>query len=206
MTVAGTPLSFGFDDDISRVTINNGAASLAQPDIIADNGVVHIIDNVLLPPNVHELILSPDTSSPDELTKSNLDFINENFLVLPEAIEAAGLTETLASGEFTIFAPTDGAFQTLANDLGISQTALLADQELLESVLRYHIVPGRITAAEIQNGVDSTTASGAALSFGFDDDISRVTINGGRATIAQPDIFTNDGLVHIIDNVLLPPQ
>jgi transforming growth factor-beta-induced protein len=207
VTVSGAALSFGYDDAISRVTINNGAASVSQPNIFANNGVVHVIDNVLLPPNVQELLSVEDMTPPSELTMSNLDFINENFLTLSAAIEAAGLTETLASGEYTIFAPTDGAFQTLANDLGISETALLDDEDLLQSILSYHVLPGRITSDAIVNGtIDSTTVNGTALSFGYDEGISRVTIDNGHATIAQPDIYTNDGLVHIIDNVLMPPQ
>ena len=206
-TVEGDNLSFGYDSGISRVVINGGEASVEQPNIFATNGVVHVIDNVLLPPNYQELLMVQDTTPPSELTMSNMDFIDDSFVVLSAAIDAAGLRDTINSGTYTILAPTDGAFQTWLNEMGISQDALLQDMDLLTSVLQYHVIPDRVTSDQIRNGTaDTSTVFGTSASFGYDSGISRVTINGGRATIAQPDIYTNNGIVHIIDNVLLPPQ
>ena len=207
-TAHGASLSFGFDPDVSRVIINGGEASVEQGDIVLSNGIVHVIDNVLLPPNASELMADPMPEATQEaLDTSAMGFIDENMLVLSAAIDAAGLRETINEGEFTIFAPTNGAFQTALNELGISQDALLADVELLNSVLPYHVIPGIITSDDILNGSpDTTTVQGSALSFGFDDDVSRVVINGGEASIEQADIYVSNGIIHIIDNVLLPPQ
>jgi transforming growth factor-beta-induced protein len=206
-TVHGAALSFGYDADVSRVIINGGRASVEAANIFATNGVIHIIDNVLLPPNVNELLVATEPVEEVAPTQTALDFVNDNFVVLSAAINAAGLQDAVNSGEITVFAPTDGAFQTLLNDLGISQARLLSDQALLEDVLTYHVLPGTVTANDILTGMANTeTLNGANLSFGYDNDVSRVIINGGRASVEAANIFTANGVVHVIDNVLLPPQ
>jgi uncharacterized surface protein with fasciclin (FAS1) repeats len=210
-TVQGSAITFGFDTPNSRVTLNNGAASIEQADIRTGNGIVHVIDNVLLPPNATELMMNPmlmAEATAEVGVGNTIENISENtFVVLTEAVAAAGLTDELMSGEYTLFAPNDGAFLTFLNDQGISYSQLLADQTLLESVLTYHLVPGTITVEDIQGGQNALqTVNGATLNFGFDTPNSRVTINNGAASVEQSDIFASNGVVHIIDNVLLPPQ
>jgi uncharacterized surface protein with fasciclin (FAS1) repeats len=210
-TAQGSALTFGFDNETSRITINNGAASIESSDIVTGNGIVHVIDNVLLPPNATELMMNPlvDASPvPDAVENPSIATISENtFVVLTEAVAAAGLADELASGEFTLFAPNDGAFLTFLNDQDMSYGQLLADQTLLQDVLSYHLVPGTVTVEDIQAGQNSLqTVNGANLNFGFNSGTSRVTINNGAASVEHPDIFASNGVVHIIDNVLLPPQ
>lgn len=210
-TAQGSAITFGYDNLTSRVTLNNGAASIEQPDIRTSTGIIHVIDNVLLPPNATELLLNPvpvDETSPAAGPDKTLETISEEtFVVLTEAVRAAGLTEELMRGEYTLFAPNDGAFLTFLNDQGMSYNQLLADQTLLQSVLTYHLVPGTVTVEDIQAGQNSLqTVNGATLNFGFNPGTSRVTINGGTASVEHPDIFASNGVVHIIDNVLLPPQ
>jgi uncharacterized surface protein with fasciclin (FAS1) repeats len=210
-TAQGSALTFGFDNETSRITINNGAASIESSDIVTGNGLVHIIDNVLLPPNATELMLNPmiDASPmPDAEVGKTIEGISQDtFVVLTEAVAAAGLADELSSGEYTLFAPNDGAFLTFLNDQDMSYAQLLADQTLLQNVLSYHLVPGTVTVEDIQGGQNSLqTVNGATLNFGFNSGTSRVTINNGAASVEQPDIFASNGVVHIIDNVLLPPQ
>jgi uncharacterized surface protein with fasciclin (FAS1) repeats len=210
-TAQGSAITFGFDTPNSRITLNNGAASIEQADIRTGNGIVHVIDNVLLPPNATELMMNPMpvAEATAEIGAGNtIENISENtFVVLTEAVQAAGLSDELMSGEYTLFAPNDGAFLTFLNDQGISYSQLLADQTLLESVLTYHLVPGTVTVEDIQAGQNTLeTVNGATLNFGFDTPNSRVIINNGAASVEQSDIFASNGVVHIIDNVLLPPQ
>lgn len=208
-TSHGAAVTFGYDDLTSRVTLNDGAASIEQADIYTSTGIVHIIDNVLMPPTINELSLMPAAGEVAEpVTGQTIENISENsFVVLTAAVRAAGLSDELSSGEYTLFAPNDGAFLTLLNDLDMSYADLLANQTLLQNVLTYHLVPGTVTAEQIQNGVGALqTVNGATLSFGFNPATSRVTINNGAASVEQPNIFATNGVVHIIDNVLLPPQ
>jgi uncharacterized surface protein with fasciclin (FAS1) repeats len=208
-TVHGAAITFGYDPVTSRVTLNDGAASIEQPDIVVGNGMIHIIDNVLLPPNVADLLANPNPeATPSEAEKSLEQISEDTFVVLTEAVKAAGLEDELSSGEYTLFAPNDGAFLTLLNDEDMSYADLLANQTMLQDILTYHLVPGTVTAEQIADGevTSAATINGATLNFGFDNSISRVSINGGEATIEQPDIFASNGVVHIIDNVLLPPQ
>src|SRR5690606_23101788 len=145
-----------------------------------------------------------DETLPERLL---IDITEGYFERLTEAVQAAGLADELASGDYTLFAPNASAFQTLLNDLDISYTDLLANQSLLTEVLSYHLVPGTVTADDILTGAGPlTTLNGATINFGFNPDTSRVTINGGKASVEQPNIFASNGIMHVIDNVLLPPQ
>ncbi|MBZ0302801.1 MAG: fasciclin domain-containing protein [Anaerolineae bacterium] len=209
-TVNGATLYFGVDPITNRPTINGGEASIEQADIYASNGIVHFIDNVLLPPDVNVLLTNPslDEAVLEAAPVDSIETISEkNFVRLTEVIKAAGLDDELMSGDYTLFAPNDGAFLTLLNELDMSYAELLANGSLLKDVLEYHLVPGTVTVEDIENGIGSLeTVNGATLNFGFDPSVSRVTINGGAASVEQPDIYASNGIVHIIDNVLLPPQ
>lgn len=205
-TVHGGSLAFGYNDVTSRVTINGGAASIEQPDIVLSNGIVHVIDNVLLPPDADVLMTNPMPEATEEavVAKSLLDISSETLVRLTELVNAAGLADELASGEYTLLAPNDGAFTTLLNELDTSYEGLLGDQELLMDVLTYHLIPGTLTAQDLTGTV--TTVNGATLNFGYDPSVSRITINGGAASVEQTNFRASNGVMHIIDNVLLPPQ
>jgi len=121
-----------------------------------------------------------------------------SFDTLVAAVKAAGLVETLQSdGPFTVFAPTDEAFSKLPEG---AVESLLANPDQLREVLLYHVVPGRVMAADVVNLDRATTAQGQDLAIRTSD--GSVSINEARVTTA--DIETSNGVIHVIDSVLLP--
>lgn len=132
-----------------------------------------------------------------------------DFNTLVAAVQAAGLVDTLSGGEFTVFAPTDGAFNTLLSDLGVTPEQLLADTNLLTTVLTYHVVPGEFFAADIlaqDFPFAAPTVNGAPIIVTADPDSDRLLLNNGQATVAIPNLDVSNGVIHVIDNVLLPPS
>ncbi len=132
---------------------------------------------------------------------------NSSFSTLVAAVQAAGLIDDLsARGPFTVFAPTNGAFGTLLNELGVTANDLFADTDLLTEVLLYHVVAGEVRAADILGAslpLTVTTLGGAELVVNVAG--GRVSLNNGRATVEIADIDASNGVIHVIDNVLLPP-
>lgn len=122
---------------------------------------------------------------------------NPDFSTLVTAIKAAGLIETLSgTGPFTVFAPTDAAFSEIPE--GTLKT-LLADKPKLTSVLSYHVVPGKIMATDIAGMKDAKTVEGSKLTI---DTKEGVMID--EATVTTPDIECSNGVIHVIDTVLMP--
>lgn len=121
-----------------------------------------------------------------------------SFNTLIAAVQAAGLEETLrGEGPFTVFAPTDDAFAAIPEaDLN----ALLADQEKLRAVLTYHVVPGKMMASQVVESRELGTAQGQSLSVMTDD--NGVAVDGAR--VIQADIVASNGVIHVIDKVVLP--
>lgn len=120
-----------------------------------------------------------------------------NFNTLATALKAAGLVDTLkGKGPFTVFAPTDAAFAKVPKD---QLDALLADKEKLTSVLTYHVVPGKVMAKDVKPGAVKTV-QGQSLT---------VKASGGKvmvdeATVTATDIAADNGVIHVIDSVVLP--
>ncbi len=122
-----------------------------------------------------------------------------NFTTLVKAVEAAGLVETLKGpGPFTVFAPTDEAFAKLPAG---TVEGLLADKEKLTAVLTYHVVSGAVTSADVAGLKTAKTVQGSDLTI---DASNGVKIND--ATVIKADIQTKNGVIHVIDTVLLPPM
>ena len=126
------------------------------------------------------------------------------FNTLAAALTQAGLVDTL-KGErpFTVFAPTDAAFEQALADLGITAEQLLADPNLA-GILTYHVVPGKVLAADVValDGQDVATVNGATV---------RIAVDGGTvmvndATVVTTDVEASNGVIHVIDKVLLPPS
>lgn len=129
------------------------------------------------------------------------------FSTLVAALDAAGLASTFAdcdAGPFTVFAPTDEAFATALSDLGISAEALLADTATLTSILQYHVIDGEVPAATVVtlDGQSATTLNGAPIEISVEG--SSVVLNGS-VNVVQTDIAACNGIIHVIDAVLLPP-
>lgn len=187
-TLSGDMISLSLDGD--NLMINDAMVTTA--DIEASNGVIHVIDAVLIPPS-------------DEMADEPLPSIaeiaagDERFTTLVTALQQAGLVETLAGeGEFTVFAPTNDAFAALGSDLD----AVLADNELLTQVLLYHVLDGAVDAetAMTLDGEMVETLSGDSFSVSLSD--GSLYINDAMVIIA--DIQASNGIIHVIDAVLVP--
>ena len=172
--------------NMDGVFINEAMVTVA--DIAADNGVVHVIDAVLLPP------------APVSNTVVDIIVNSEDHTVLEAAVLAADLAGALsAEGPFTVFAPTDAAFTALMEALEVSAEELLAFEGLTD-VLLYHVVGAQALAADLSDGQEITTL--------LDQDVT-ITINGmgvfvNQAMVTVADIMADNGVVHVIDAVLLP--
>lgn len=145
---------------------------------------------------------APTDAAPTEgETIVDIAAANGSFDTLVAAIQAAGLAETLSSeGPYTVFAPTDEAFEALPE--GTLDTLLLPEnQEALTQILTYHVVSGEILASDIETGAVATVEGGDVDVVA---DAGSVTVNG--AAVTQPDIVASNGVIHVIDTVLLPPS
>lgn len=188
-----SPLAGGFFkiESLGGLKITDGrnrVGNITATDIQASNGVVHLVDRVLLPANKD--IVATAQSLPD-------------FSILVEAVVAAGLVETLQSaGPFTVFAPTNAAFAALLGELGMGKDALLADKALLTKVLTYHVVGSRVLKAEVPVGSAIATVQGQTFMV---DASLKITDQKQRVTgIVATDVFTSNGVIHVVDRVLLP--
>ena len=127
-----------------------------------------------------------------------------DFNTLVAAVEAAGLTETLSGpGPFTVFAPTDEAFAAALESLGLTADELFADTETLTSILTYHVVAGEVPSTDVvtMDGESVATVNGADVTITVDGD----TVMVNEATVTAVDIPASNGVIHVIDSVLLPP-
>lgn len=122
-----------------------------------------------------------------------------NFTTLLKAIEAAGLTDTLKSGSYTVFAPTDEAFAKLPAG---TLDSLMKDTEKLKKVLLYHVVSGNVTSTEVAKMKSAKTAEGSTVKIKASD--GKVWVD--KATVTQPDIAASNGVIHVVDTVLMPTQ
>ena len=123
-----------------------------------------------------------------------------NFTTLATALKAAGLVDTLKGpGPFTVFAPTDAAFAKLPAG---TLESLLANPDRLRMVLTYHVIAGADTAAAVSQLQEAATVEGENVMIHAADGM--VTIND--ATVTTPDIAASNGIIHVIDTVLLPPS
>lgn len=153
-------------------------------DIMASNGVIHAIDKVILPSNVVGHAIN-----------------NPNFSILVEAVVKANLVEALsAAGPFTVFAPTNDAFNKLFNTLGVSGiSALTAEQ--LTPILLYHVVSGNVTSSQVSSGSVPTLKDGSNLNLLVNS--MGVTINSD-VNVVVTDVQGSNGVIHVIDAVLVP--
>ncbi len=150
------------------------------------------------------LLLAPvataqmDTAAPSG-TIAGIVSSNPDFSTLLAAVKAAGLVETLnGDGPFTVFAPTNAAFAKVPAD---QLTALLNDPVKLKAVLLYHVVAGKVMAADVVKLTSADTVQGSPVTLKVNGDM--VMIND--ATVTKTDIMASNGVIHVIDTVLLPP-
>lgn len=164
------------------VAINQ--ANVTQTDVVGSNGVIHVIDSVLLPPGQDVVDIAVDAG---------------NFTTLVAALQAAGLVDTLrGEGAFTVFAPTDEAFAQLPAG---TVEALLNDIPTLTSILTYHVVPGQVFSGDVVNVTEAPTLQGQAIDVAVTNGI--VVLNG-ESTVVATDLLATNGVIHVIDRVILP--
>lgn len=181
-TVQGFPVQIRTDG--GKVFVDN--AQVVLTDVRASNGIIHVIDTVILPPD--DIV---DTAVKDG-----------RFKTLVTAVQAAGLVDTLkGEGPFTVFAPTDQAFAKLP--AGTLNTLLKPEnKQQLVDILTYHVVPGKLPAAEVVKQFEIKTAQGQPVLIKVDGD--KVFIN--NAQVILTDIRAGNGIIHVIDTVILPPK
>ena len=121
-----------------------------------------------------------------------------NFETLVAAVQAAGLVETLkGEGPFTVFAPTDAAFDALPEG---TVESLLEDTDALTSILTYHVVPGSVMSGDLSDGMTAETVEGSEIEVSISDG----TVMVNDATVTTADIEASNGVIHVIDAVIMP--
>jgi transforming growth factor-beta-induced protein len=196
--LAGKSVAIKVDGD--KVILNENV-NVIITDIEASNGVIHVIDAVLLPPSGETMGEGAMTEKMDIVDTAVAD---SRFTTLVAAVQAAGLVDTLKSeGPFTVFAPTDEAFAALPT--GTLENLLKPEnKQQLTDILLYHVVPGSVMAADVV-GLDGQSAETAlsdqSISIKVDGD--KVLLNDSIQVIIT-DIETSNGVIHVIDAVLLP--
>ena len=172
-----------------NVFIND--AQVIITDIEAANGVIHVIDTVILPPSM-------TAEAPKDIV--DIAVADGRFTTLVAAVQAAGLVDTLkGEGPFTVFAPTDEAFTKLPAGT-IEELLKPENKQQLTDILHYHVIPGKVMAADVTDGLIADTALGTSAFFKLD--MGKAYIN--EAQIILTDIEASNGVIHVIDTVILP--
>jgi transforming growth factor-beta-induced protein len=167
--------------DVSSGVKLNKTTNVTTADVDVKNGVIHVIDKVLLPPSVVDLALA-----------------NDSFSILVQAVVKAGLVETLSgSGPFTIFAPTNAAFESLFATLEISGIANLTKEQLIP-ILTYHVVSGNVRSSQLSAGMVETLNGLISITL-----TPSPAINTNSMIVAT-DVQGSNGVIHVINKVLLP--
>jgi transforming growth factor-beta-induced protein len=189
----GTPATLKLDTS-NGVKITDAVltqASVTTADVPASNGVIHAVDKVLVPPGVLNVV--------------QMAQLNPAFSVLVEAVVAADLAATLSGpGPFTVFAPTDDAFGAALTELSLNKDELLASPNL-GAVLTYHVLAGDVRAADVvalPKPAAVITLQGGSFTVGTDLGITDA--RGRRASLVATDVLASNGVIHVIDKVLLP--
>jgi len=185
---------------INGTTVNVNAATVTSADVMCSNGVIHIIDQVLIPP------ADAPTPAPSPEPAALVDIVDTavaagSFTVLAEALTKADLVTTLkGTGPFTVFAPTDDAFAAALKALEVTKEQLLARKDLA-AILTYHVVGGTVKSTDLTNGMTPATVQGAKVTIAIDG----TTVKVNAATVQKADIMCSNGVIHVIDQVLIPP-
>ncbi|MCU4164839.1 fasciclin domain-containing protein [Carboxylicivirga caseinilyticus] len=173
--------------DMSTLKINN-RAMISQTDIEAANGVIHVIDKVILPMSITDHAIS-----------------NENFSSLVSAVVKAELAETLDSDEnqFTVFAPVNSAFDSFLESNDLTFDALT--KETLTPILLYHVLGNVIPASMVESGYVSTLASAFDNNINLKVDVADAVMLNSSAKVIVTDVVATNGIIHAIDQVIVPP-
>ena len=174
-----------FSVSATEVKVNDAVVSTA--DVATSNGVIHVIDKVLMPPT--NLVDIPTTADSTGI-----------HTALVAALAQANLVATLqGTGPFTVFAPTDQAFA----DAGIDLTTFDTDEEnaTLVDILTYHVVSGTVMSSDLTDGMEASALNQDTLTFS----VSATEVKVNDAVVTAADVATSNGVIHVIDKVLMPP-
>lgn len=181
-TVNGQSLTVVVKD--GKVTVDG--ANVVATDVMGKNGIVHVIDTVVLPkPNLVETAMNA-----------------KSFSTLLAAATAAGLADTLANGgPFTVFAPTDEAFAKLPK--GTVESLLKPEnKEKLVAILKHHVVAGTVMAAQAVELTEAMTIGETKLALSYDKKAKVLTVGGAK--VVSADVVAGNGVIHVVDSVILP--
>lgn len=160
-------------------------ARIIATDVDASNGVIHVIDSVII----------PETKNLAQVAVGD-----GRFSILAKAVEAAGLSSALTGDDaLTVFAPTDEAFRKLPQGT-LEELLRPENRDTLVKILTYHVVPGRVYARDAVSAQRAATLQGDTVRVGIEN--GRLTIDG--ANVINSDIETSNGVIHVIDSVILP--
>jgi transforming growth factor-beta-induced protein len=174
------------DIKVADSTVMIDGAKVVTTDIECDNGVIHVIDSVILP---------ADKNIPEVATAA------EKFKTLLAAVKAAGLVETLVGkGPFTVFAPTDEAFAKLPGST-VQDLLKPENKQKLVDILTYHVVPGRVYSEDAVAAKTAKTVQGASIMVSVGSDGAKIN----NAKLVMTDLDASNGVIHVIDTVLTPP-
>ncbi|MEZ5963933.1 MAG: fasciclin domain-containing protein [Planctomycetota bacterium] len=163
-----------------------GGALVTKTDIPAKNGVIHVLDSVMLPPERQDIVATAQAAG--------------SFATLAKALQAGDLVEALqGEGPFTVFAPTDAAFAKL-DSATLEGLLRPENKDKLVAILKSHVVSGRVLARDVVDLRDVRTLSGNRLAIVAGEEGVRV----GGAKVVQTDVLANNGVIHVIDTVIVP--
>jgi transforming growth factor-beta-induced protein len=170
------------------VIVNN--ARVVGPDVMASNGIIHVIDTVLLPPAA--------AAKPQNIVKTAV--AAGQFKTLASLLQKAGLVKTLQGGSWTVFAPTDAAFARVPK---ATLASLGKNPALLKKVLLFHVVKGVVPASKVVtlNGKSAATVAGVPVKIKVSG--GNVFLNGSTR-VTKTDVKASNGVIHIINKVLIP--
>lgn len=169
----------------------NGTVGVTSADVDASNGVVHVVDKVIALPTVVTVATS-----------------NPNFSTLVAALTRPGLSTDFVSvlsgnGPFTVFAPTNAAFSALLTELGAPNLDAV-DNATLEAVLLYHVANGNVRSTALTEGMSVTSLGGGTFTIGLAGGAKITDAQGHVSNITATDVQSANGVVHVIDKVILP--
>jgi len=203
--------------EVSPSGVEIAGAQIIITDIQTSNGVIHVVDAVMLPPELRAAVAAQAAAAAQAEAEPQAEEMVEpqaapqgtivdvavsdgRFSTLVAAVSEAGLVDTLSGpGPYTVFAPTDAAFAAALNSLGITAEELLASPDLA-NILLYHVYVGEKKAADVVARGGLRMANGGRAAIEVSE--SGVTIDGARIIIT--DIQTSNGVIHVIDAVMLP--
>lgn len=204
-TLEGQDLIFTVDPGYVGVSNDDGTeAEVVKADIKVSNGVVHVIDQVLLPPGFE--VPTAAATLPNIVGTA---VATTDLSTLVAAVKAAGLVATLSSpGPFTVFAPTNTAFAKIQPV--VTKLLLPKNKALLAKLLTYHVLAGKVMAAAISNGQSVATVEGQKICFEVNARTKAVGIYECSSTddavrVIKANVVASNGVVHVIDSVLVPP-